>query len=163
MVDIFASSSGYLYVTTTGILKLLRSLPRRVERRSDQHDDFMTKCKFDNVYGRRNLLNDGIVSVTDVIMCRKRPCARFALSLSLVLVLVCALPNVTPSAHCRRAWWVSRWHPVSDIDSFVSIMRAAGSARWCPILRRWGARVPLSISASVHCRRKSRLRFSSNG
>ena len=73
MVDIVASSSGYLFVTTTGVLKLLRLLPRRVERRSDQHDDFTTKCKFDNVYGRRHPLNDGIVSVTDVIMCRKRP------------------------------------------------------------------------------------------
>merc|ERR1712011_29893 len=60
-------------------------------------NDCVTKSKFDNVYGCRHSLNDGIMRATDVMIGGKRALcadtamwARVALSLSVVLVLVCS-------------------------------------------------------------------------
>ena len=52
-------------------------------------------------------LNDDITRATDVMIVGKRA----LLCLSVVLLVVCCFPNVTPSAPCRRAEKVSRSRP----------------------------------------------------
>jgi len=79
-------------------------------------NDCVTKSKFDNVYGCRHSLPDGIMRATDVMIGGKR-------------VLICgygdvgkgsafamrgagaesSLPRSTRSARCRPAWRASRW------------------------------------------------------
>ena len=58
------------------------------------------------IVGRRHSPNDDITRATDVTVVGKRA----FVSLSVVLVLVCSLPNVTLSAPNRRAFKVSRRH-----------------------------------------------------
>ena len=60
-------------------------------------------------------LNDDITHATDVMIVGKR----VSVCLSVDLVVVCRLPNVAPSAPCRRAVKVSRSKP-SSLKTFVS-------------------------------------------
>ena len=58
----------------------------------------------------RHSLNNGTMRASDVMIggADTRMWTRVALSISVILVLVCSLPIVTPSAPCRRMWRVSR-------------------------------------------------------
>ena len=58
-------------------------------------------------HGRRHSLTDGIMRAMGLMICDVGTSWAFAL----VLVLASSCWNVIPSAHCSRAWKVSRWPP----------------------------------------------------
>ena len=62
-------------------------------------NDFVMKSKFDNVYGRRHSLNDGIMCAAGerALVCGSAMWARVPFLLSMVLALTCSFPKSVAS------------------------------------------------------------------
>merc|ERR1712160_176255 len=109
--------------TTTGVHRL-REMATKGELLfpAINVNDCVTKSKFDNVYGCRHSLTDGIMRATDVMIGGKRALvcdmvtlARAVPSPCVVQVLVCLSQSVILSVPFRHAWKVSKWSPWSRL------------------------------------------------
>lgn len=71
--NILANLAGISEETTTGVMRLEQmSKEKRLKTRCINVNDAVTKSKFDNVYGCRHSLPDGIMRATDVMIAGKK-------------------------------------------------------------------------------------------
>jgi len=108
--------------TTTGVLRL-KQLSKKKEFPfvAINVNDSVTKSKFDNIYGCRHSVIDGLMRATDVLISGKRVlisgygdvgkgCAQAFKSCNAIVYVA----EVDP-ARCRHAWKASRW---SELNRF---------------------------------------------
>merc|ERR1711916_336977 len=118
--------------TTTGVLKLKEMVTKgELLFPAINVNDCVTKSKFDNVYGCRHSLNDGIMRATDVMIGGKRAlvcgygdvgkgCA-FALRGSGARVFIAECDPICALQACMEGFQVAAIESVvSEIDIFVS-------------------------------------------
>ena len=108
--------SGRTEETTTGVQRLYEMAQGDLPFPAINVNDSVTKSKFDNLYGCRESLVDGIKRATDVMIAGKiavvaatATSARAAPSRCAASAPPCGSPKSIRSARCRRRWKATAW------------------------------------------------------
>jgi adenosylhomocysteinase len=136
-----AKASGVTEETTTGVHRLYEMAERRTAVPAINVNDSVTKSKFDNLYGCRESLVDGIKRATDVMIAGK-------------VAVVCGYGDVGKGS-CRIARGLGANVWVTEIDPICALQAAMEGYR--VVTSRTSLRWPTSSSPPPATRTSSRL------